>query len=180
MAIYAKFRSDAVILNPVADPGIPNTLFVNESDGKLSTNDGTTAPVSTGSSYSVKKMQAGEIIPAGKPVSKRADGKILAADSDGVDRQQVIGVTLAPIGLDEVGGVLLFAPNAPGVLAGLEFVPGAEIFVGETTGGYVDDITPFLGGNDSIVKVGVADCAEGAASTEATDLILISQVIARP
>lgn len=180
MATYAKFRSDAVILNPIADPSMPNTLFVNEADGKMSTNTGSTAPISTGASYSIKKMQAGETILAGKPVSKRADGKILAADSDGLGRQQVIGVSLDSIPTDTLGDVLLFAPNAPGVLAGLGFVPGQEIFIGEATGGYVDDITPFTGGNDSIVKVGVADCAEGVASAEATDLILISQVIARP
>jgi hypothetical protein len=65
-------------------------------------------------------------------------------------------------------------------LVGLGFAPGDEIFVGETTGGYVNDIAPFTGNNDSIIKIGVADCAAGTASSVATDLILIPHVIARP
>lgn len=179
MVQYAKVKTDAVIFNPIAAYAVANALYVSTSlGGKLTCE----APTVFGTAdLLIKPMQSGEALAVGIPISKRADGKIVAADSDGVNRQQPIGVTVAAFdAIDSIANVLLAAPNAVGVLTGLGFAPGDEIFIGETTGGYVNDITPFVGNDDSIIKVGVADCGAGAASGVATDLILMTQVIARP
>lgn len=175
-------RTGTIIFDAINDPGLNNILFFNLSTNKLSVNDGVTSVVSTSSSqnFIVKTMQAFDVVRAGRPVSKRADGKIMEAESDVAGREQPIGISLVPLGIDEIGNVLLFGPNATGVLTGLGFLPGDEIFIGETTGGYVKDISTFSGSDDSIIRIGIADCAAGAASSTATDLILISTIIARP
>jgi hypothetical protein len=179
MAQYAKIVTDAVIFNPIATIADPNSLYVDTTIGSKLTSEAPTAFGNT--ELLIKEMQAAEPIRAGRQVSKRADGKIVEAESDGTNRQQPIGMaTIAFLNIDDLGNVLLPAPNAAGVLTGLGFTPGREIYIGETTGGYVDDITPFVGNDDSLIKVGVADCAAGVASGIATDLIMITQVIARP
>jgi len=182
MTVYAKMRTGTIILDPVSDPSELNTLFMNIANSKLSVNDGSTSVIATSATqnFIVKSMQAFDAIRAGRAVSKRPDGKIMEADSDNVNGQQPVGISLAPIAIDETGNILLFGPNATGILAGLGFAPGDEIYIGETTGGYVNDITPFEGNNDSIIRIGIADCTAGAASASATDLILISTIIARP
>jgi hypothetical protein len=184
MTTYAKIRTNAVVFNPVSTDTTPNTLFANNS-GTLSSTDGSggTAPItrSADAAYGIKLMQAHETIRVGKTVSKRSDGTIVEAESDVAGRQQPVGIALVAFAsAGDQGNVLLFAPNAPGVLTGLGFTPGDDIYVGETTGGYVNDITPFTGNDDSLIKVGVADCAAGAASGVVTDLIMITLVIARP
>jgi hypothetical protein len=182
MTVYAKMRTGTIIFDAINDPVLNNTLFFNITTNKLSVNDGITSVVSTSATqnFIVKTMQAFDAVRAGRPVSKRADGKIMEADTDVIGASQPIGISLVPLGMNEIGNILLFGPNATGVLNGLGFIPGDEIFIGETTGGYVKDITTFSGNDDSIIRIGIADCAAGAASTMATDLILMSTIIARP
>lgn len=186
MPTYAKIRTDGVILNPVAAAGLPNnSLFVDVADSnkfKNKNDAGTSLPVESSLSLYSKTMQSGlvGVIPINTPVSKRADGKIVPADSDEADGQQPVGITMVAFpNVDALGAIHLFAPNVGGVIASMGFVPGEEIFLGET-GGYTNNPNSFTGDNDSIIRIGLADCPAGIASPVATDLIISTQVILRP
>lgn len=119
------------------------------------------------------------IIPAGKPVAQTASG-ILPADTDAVLNKKYIGITMESIAIGGMGRVLLAgSKNVPGVLTGLGFAPGDDIYVGETPGTYTNDISAFSGFDDDIIRIGIADSAEGTASAMATDLILMTDVVSR-
>lgn len=129
----------------------------------------------------VKVMIAGEAFVAGVPLSKRPDGRVVQADSDGVDRQNFCGTAKeASLGVDDEVKVTLIGPNVEGALTSYSFLPGEEIFMGETPGVYINSVAAFSGDNDSIFRLGIADCQEGIASATATDLILFPEVVARP
>lgn len=184
MADYAKIRTNAVVLNPVTAASVPenSAIFADSVGGSISSREsgGGVDTVGGGSSTYKKLMQSTGAIAAGRPVSKLANGKIVEADSDAINGQEFIGITLeAFLGVDDIKQVLLLGSNAVGVLTGLGFTPGDDIFLGES-GGYTDDTTGFTGSNDSIIKIGVADCAAGAASGTATDLVIFPEVLARP
>lgn len=185
MTTYAKLRTDAVVLNPTTSASLPNnSMFSDSADGNIlknKDNSGSTQTVVASSLFN-KTMQSGfvGIIAAGVPVSKTSDGRIIPADADGAGAQEPIGISLVPFySYDDLGAVHLFAPNVSGVLTSLGFIPGEEIFLGES-GGYTNNPNAFTGDNDSIIRIGVADCASGAASAIATDLIINTQVIIRP
>ena len=186
MTTYAKLRVDTLVLEPRLAAGVPNGVIFNDSvSGEITQKSTSGASSTVGSSDSSfrKQMQSGFVgsIASGTTVSKRSDGKIVPADSDGAGTQQPIGIAIDTFSaLDSLGIVLLIGPNAVGAITGLGFTPGSDIFIGETTGGYVDDVTPFTGGNDSIIRIGIADCSAGAASAAAIDLILSSEPISRP
>lgn len=129
----------------------------------------------------LKEMEnkSGQTIAAGQPVSKKADGSIILGDSDLAGAQTFIGVTLQEILNDAIGTVALVGPNIIGAIAGLGYAPGDDVFVSET-GGYTNDPNSFTGSNDTITRVGFADCAAGSASSTATDLILFSDIIVSP
>jgi len=130
-----------------------------------------------------KLMESGHTgtIAAGVPIAKLSNGKIIPADSDGVGgAQQLIGITQEQILLGGVGSVYLFGQNVAGVITGLGFAVGEEVYLAETAGTYTNDPNSFTGDNDSIIKIGIADCAAGSASGTATDLILFPDVILRP
>lgn len=139
---------------------------------------------SLGGGGGAKAMIAGEAIAAGKPVSKRAsDGKVVKADSDGSGTQNFIGIsTTSAAGDGSAITVRLLGANVAGVLTGLGFVTGDEIFMDETAGAYTNGagVDAFTGANDSILRLGMADCAAGSASTTAVDLIMFPEVITRP
>lgn len=185
MPTYAKLRTDAVVLNPVASVTENNSLYSDSGNGNSFTNKtdaGTPAPIGSESSSLRKQMQSGQaaVIPAGVPIAKLPNGKIVAADSDDANGQQICGISVDAFpGINVLGIVQLLGPNVPGVLTGLGFVPGEEIFLGES-GGYTNDPGAFTGGNDSIIRIGLADCAPGAASATVVDLILFPEVVARP
>jgi hypothetical protein len=81
--------------------------------------------------------------------------------------------------LGDIKIVQLVGQNVAGALTTSSgFAPGDELYLNEG-GGYTNDPGTFTGENDSIIKIGIADCAEGAASETVTDLILFPQVIAR-
>lgn len=128
----------------------------------------------------VMQNTSGVTIPAGKPVAKRADGGIQLADSDGVSSQNYIGVANEEIAASATGEVTLIGPNIAGAVSGLGLAPGDDVFIGETAGEFVGPAHAFTGDNDSIIKVGVADCAAGAASATATDLVMFTEVVLRP
>jgi len=131
-----------------------------------------------------KVMIGSSALAAGAPVSKNpATGKVILADSDGAGTQQFYGVTVTTCAGDgSPVTVQLPGANLAGVLTGLGFAVGDEIFMGETAGSYVNGagVDSFVGANDSIFKLGIADCAAGVASATVTDLILLPEVVARP
>lgn len=129
----------------------------------------------------VKRWVMGEACVKYQPLCKAPDGKGYKSESDGTNRQNVHGIALeASSGDGSIIEVALISYNLVGAITGLGFAPGDKIFIGETPGSFVNDISGFTGSNDSILWVGWADCAEGIASSQATDLIYDFEVIARP
>jgi len=128
-----------------------------------------------------KIMENGDVspIPAGKPLAKLANGKVVPADSDAAQGQAFCGVSQTILPLSGTGTVLLPGANVPGAIAGLGYLPGQDVYLSET-GGYTNDPNSFTGGDDSIIKLGIADCAAGVASALATDLVMFSEVLIRP
>ncbi len=176
-----------VVLNPVNPSLVPNgALYLDSTNGNASTIKGTGGGNETIGSVSanniyIKQMQALAPIAINKPVSKRADGKIQIADSDAPNGQQFIGFTLqAAANADDLVNVLCIGANIVGAITGLGFMPGEEIFIAEDGSGFTNDPDSFTGANDSIIKIGIADCAAGTASGTATDLLVFPEVIGRP
>jgi len=136
---------------------------------------------SLGSSLLVKSMKntSGVQIPLGAPIAKLADGGISQADSDAVGKQIWIGVANETIAINAFGQVVLVGPNIAGALTGKGFTPGDHIFLSQD-GSYINDSTLLTGGNDSLIRVGYADCADGVQSATATDLIMFAAVLSRP
>lgn len=183
----AQIRTTAVVLEPIAPASAPNNSIYSDSanantlTNKTSAGDPTPVGESSSSSSLIKSMQnlSGVSIPAGKPVSKKSDGSIIAADSDGVAAQQFIGIALVTIANNALGNVAIVGQNVVGAITGLGYAPGDDIFLSED-GGYTNDPNSFTGGNDSIIRVGIADCSAGNASGTANDLIMFAEVQARP
>lgn len=181
----AKFKVEALVFEPIAAASAPNnSLFSDSANANLFTNKsagGSPDPIGASTSVLVKQMenQSGSTIASGRPVSKKANGTIVEGDSDAALAQQLIGITLQSIAHAALGNVALLGQNVPGAVTGLGFAPGQDIYLSET-GGYTNDPNSFTGNNDSIIRIGIADCPAGAASGTATDLVLFPEVIARP
>lgn len=180
-AVKAKF----VVLEQVNPSLVPNgALFLDSTNGGAATIKnvgGGTDPLVGVTNYIMKVKVAGGAIGLNKPVAVvPATGKVLPADSDGVNQQDFIGYALqAALNDGDLINVLLVGANLAGALTGLGFVPGDDIYLAET-GGFTNDPNSFTGGDDSIIKVGVADCAAGIASTTVTDLVTFAEVLTRP
>lgn len=185
IGIKSKFLS----IDPSNPNDVPNnSIYVDSSNGNQATfknSSGTSSVVGAVSTSNlfIKSMQVDEIFPVNSPVSKKANGRIIKADTDlSTDTQQYIGIALqAPVNVGDFINVLTVGPNLANALVGLGFAPGDEVFLGEN-GGFTNaaGVGGFLGNNDSVIKVGIADCTGGTASTTANDLIAYSEVISRP
>jgi hypothetical protein len=129
----------------------------------------------------VKRWVMGEACVRYQPLCKAPDGKGYKSGSDGANRQNVHAIALqSAAGVDSIIDVALISYNLAGALTGLGFAPGDKVFIGETPGSFVNTISAFSGNNDSILWAGWADCADGVADTQATDLIYDFEVIGRP
>jgi hypothetical protein len=126
----------------------------------------------------LKQNKTGLQIDANKNVFLSADGSIVLADRDVSNRQVTIGVTLEAIADDAIGRVALIGPNIVGVLAGLGAAPGQRVFLSNVPGAFSLDpnINP---ASNSIVRIGYADVAAGAAGGDSNDLILAYAVESR-
>lgn len=179
------FKANFIVLTPSLPSAIPNgAVFIDSTNADAMSVKGTGGAVSpigsTGSNIFIKQMQAAGVIATNMPVSKRPDGKIEQADSDAATGQEVVGFALAAAaGNGSLINVLCVGANIAGALTGLGFTPGQEVYLSENSG-YTNDPNSFTGNNDSIIRLGVADCAAGAASTVVTDLIVFTEVIVRP
>lgn len=132
-----------------------------------------------GTSLSKVMQNSGSTIPGGKPVSKKPDGTIVLADSDGVNAQNFCGITQSSISPSVTGVILTPGQNIENAILGLGFAPGDTVFLNES-GGYSNTTSGFTGGNDTIWKIGMADCAAGLASSVATDIILFTEKLISP
>ena len=179
------FKSKFISMIPSTPASVPNsTIFIDSlNSNQASFKDGTgnvgVIGAVSASNIFIKQMQSSEIIAINQPVAKLSNGKIVKADADAANGQVYIGITMASVIADDLVSVLLVGANITGALTGLGFTPGQEIFLGEN-GGFTNDVSGFTGGDDSIIRVGIADCASGAASGTATDLIAFTEVVARP
>jgi hypothetical protein len=186
MPKYAGVRAPYVILIPEEARNVPNgAVFLDKANSDMAsvkTVTGVVVPVgSTGvDTLMTKQMQAGEAFPAGAPLSKRPDGKVIVATSEGVQAQQLCGHALEEATADgDLINVLTIGANVVGALEGLNLVPGAEVFIDES-GGYTGNPGLFTGNNDSVIRAGIADCPAGEASSVATDLIVMTDILLRP
>lgn len=184
MTTYAKIRTGALILDPVAPASVTedNAIFSDSSNGnQFSFQAG--GVVATQAMYR-KVMQSGfaGTIPLNTPVSKEPDGRILPADANDPNAGEIVGITLETFSAENVlGAVHLFGPNVTNAVSGLGFVPGQEIYLSTVAGGYTNDPSTLNDISvDSIIRIGIADCAQGTASGTATDLIMLAQIISRP
>jgi len=184
----ARIRGSALSLDPQTPGSVPagSVYFDSSNANALSQKDTNNTPVPLASASSsdrmVKVMQnlSGATIPAGKPVSKKANGSIAQADADGpTGTQTYCGITLAAINHNSTGQILLVGPNVAGVINGLNYAPGQTVFLSET-GGYANSTAGFVGNSDSIIQIGIADCPGGNATSVATDIIMFPDVVIRP
>jgi len=180
------FKTKFMSMQPTTSASVPNGSFyidsANGNQASFKDNSGNTSVIGAipSSNLFIKQMQASVVMPINTPVSKLANGKIVPADSDAANGQEYVGITtVAALAVDAIVSVLLPGANVVGALTGLGFLPGQEIFLGEN-GGFVNDVSAFAGNNDSIIRVGIADCSAGAASAIVNDLIAFTEVVARP
>lgn len=115
----------------------------------------------------------------GIPIAKGTDGKMYPADSDASPGKKYCGILLEDVEFGNSAIVLLPGINVPNILTGLGFQPGQDIFLNETAGTYIADTTTLTNFDDDLIRVGIADCSEGVAATMATDLIMVTDVVAR-
>lgn len=158
--------------------GVPEAFFKNGS-GQVS--QLTSGGEVIGGAANFEKMMIngeGSTITQNKPVSIKDDGSVCLADSDVTQRSRPIGFMKAATSNTIAGKVILFGRNLPGVLTGLGFAPGDDIFMSETAGMLTNDAGSFSSNDDNIVRLGVACCADGVTGVLATDLILMREVLA--
>jgi hypothetical protein len=179
------FKCEYVVVTPVPATDVPNnSLFVDSSAGNAfsTKNSGGTPSVlatSAGDNPFLKTMETNEEFPLYAPLVKLPNGRIAKADSNNINTESFCGYAMsASSGAGLAITVMCAGPNIPGALEGLGFTPGDLVYINEG-GGYTNDPSTFTGDDDTLVKVGLADCAGGpSASPIATDLIATYEFIA--
>lgn len=188
MTVYGKIKTTAIILEPTTPGSMPaGSIFNDSTNSGAFTNKtagGVVNPIGATSSadYLVKykKNMTGTTLPAYKRVALKTDGTVVLADSDNPTAMLDIGMTLDAIDPNTFGRVLLNSANAPGALTGLGFTSGDNIFLSKTPGALTNSSTGFDPSTDTIMRVGIADCASNTASATATDLIMTVEVYSSP
>jgi hypothetical protein len=174
-----------LVLAPSTPASVPNgSLFLDSTNGNVLTQkdfSGGVFPIAAGASNPfIRSMVAGEAFSTNKPLSIRPDGKVVLSDSDQTNRTQLIGHSLATsLGDGSVVNVLCISATLVGALNGLGFTSGQNIYMGEATGTYTNDVNTFSGSNDTYIKVGIALPPGGSASAAATDLLVHTEIIGR-
>jgi hypothetical protein len=185
---FAYLKTGAVIMEPIPAASAPTGAIFNDStnanafSNKTTTGDNQQIGATTEASLMVKlkKNMTGVAIAAYKRVALLGDGTMVMADSDNVTAMLDIGITIDAVNTGDFGRVLLNGANADGVLTGLGFLAGQAIFLSKTPGGLTNDASSFNPITDTIMRVGIADCANNTAGSEATDLIMTIEVYSRP
>lgn len=184
MTVYASFKAASIQFVPQNSPPGVGSLYQDSGQpiGTLSSTDTDNNPTAVGASNGLAKLMqntSGVVIPANSPIAKTADGGIALAEANEVGDEILIGTSTAMIAIGAQATVLLVGPNIPGVLTGLGFAPGDPVYLNEA-GSYTNDASTLDPTSESVIRLGYADCAAGAASTVVTDLIIFPEVIARP
>lgn len=186
MTTLAAVNARYIMLIPVDPSEVPNgALFLDANDGgaaKVKATGGNVDSIGSGATnLFVKPMVTDGAFASGQPVAKKSNGKVVAADSDGISGEQnQIGFAMqASSGPDLLVNVLTCGPNVAGALTGMGFAPGQEVYLGEA-GGYVAANHAYQDGDDRIIRLGIADCPGGVASGVATDLVAFTEVIVNP
>lgn len=157
--------------------GIPEAFFKNGNGHVIQLTSG--GELIGGAAFFEKSFANG----AGTPlivntlVSLATDGSIVPADSDAVQGQRPIGFLKAVTSFPGNGKVVMFGRNLAGVLAGLGFAPGDDVFMSEVGGQLTNDANTFTNADDTIIRLGMACMAENATGSLATDLILMREVL---
>lgn len=179
----AKFV-ELVPANPSEVPA--NCLFVDSTNNNTPTyKNQFNLPAEIGttvgtSSLFVKTMEAGGLFLINRPLSKKPDGTVVQLDSDDPGANNFCAYSLQEATfIGEQVSVLCLGANIVNAVSGMGFTAGDILYIGEN-GEYTNSVSGFTGNNDTIIKVGLADCPAGAASPEATDLIAIADIIAYP
>jgi hypothetical protein len=188
MTVYAKIKTAAVVLEPTTPASAPaGSIFNDSTNGNAFTNKTTGGSVdqvgaTSSADYLVKykKNMTGATIPAYKRVALKTDSTIVLADSDNSVAMLDIGMSLDAIDHNAFGRVLLNGANAPGALTSLGFATGDHIYLSKTPGALTNSTSGFDPNTDTIMRVGIADCATGIASAVATDLIMTVEVYSSP
>lgn len=179
----AKIRTTAIQFDPVDPSTLPvNSIYVDATNGESfsnKTSSGAEVTAATDAFAKMAKNISGVTIPANYPVSRMSDGSIIAADSDSANGQRPIGVTMQAIPNDTFGLIGLVGRNMAGALTSYGFAPGQDIYISQSEG-YTADASTFTGDNDSIILIGIADCADNVMSSQGNDLILLRQILVRP
>ncbi|MGZ3773044.1 MAG: hypothetical protein ACXVCY_04660 [Pseudobdellovibrionaceae bacterium] len=172
-------KSKFILLTPTTEGEVPaGSLFLHQDTNVMNykSSVGDVSQVSSSAiSMLVKKMQCETAITAMRPVSKLANGKITFSDSD--NSANIVGFALSNGNIGDIIDVLCIGANLIDAIAGLGYAVGDTVYMSEDGNGYTNNPSSFTGNNDSIVKIGIADCKAGLASTVATDLILFPQII---
>lgn len=188
MTVYGKFKTTHLVLEPTPASTAPvGSLFNDSSNSNALTNrttGGSISPIGSTSSADIlikmKKNMTGSAIPAARRVALRSDGTIALADSDNLTANLDIGMSLDEIADEGFGRVLLNGANAAGAISGLGFLAGQNVYLSKTPGMLTNSTTGFNPSTDTIMRVGIADCAAGVASSAATDLIMTIEVYSSP
>lgn len=169
------------------DTAIPNnSLWVDQSDSyKVKLKNASAVSFSLNEvdsdTFMVKTMQSSDsvTIPQGAPVSKQTDGSILRSSAVSGARSRFVGFAAQAITAGSQGIINLVGYNNVGALTGIGgFAPGDEVFLSETTGLYANSAFAFTD-SDDVVRVGIADCSGGAASSTVNDIISAYDVVSR-
>ena len=180
------FKCNYVVIGaPVANTTVPvDTLFVDSLQGSefaIKNLGGITSLIATtaGANPFLKTMQSDAAFAIYMPLVKQPNGRVVKADSNNTNAESFCGYAMtASTGVGQAVSVMTAGPNVIGALVGLGFAPGDLIYINEN-GGYTNDPSTFTGGNDTLVKLGIADCAGGGvASPVASDLIAAYEFIA--
>ena len=180
-----RLKIGAIVFEPVLASSVPsNALYTDSASLSLSnkTNTGSTTPIGSGAAAADTVMNklwhnnSGFDIQAGRPVAKKSDGSICDGDADVRGTAVILGTSVGIIINNSQGAVRLYGANLAGAVAGLGMAPGDSVYLA-VGGGYTNDLSSISVDVDEIIRVGYADCPAGVASSTATDLIMILEVI---
>ena len=187
MVVYAKIRTPAVVCEPINPIDAPvGSIYLDASNADaLSTkttggSEQTLSEASTNLIVKNKRNLSGAEIGANKKVSLKSDGSIVLADNDDGDAMLGIGFTMEAIANEAYGNILLIGSNVAGAIAGKGFSTGDRIYLSNQPGELTNDLGSFNPVTDTIYRVGIADCAAATQTSEATDIILMAEIISTP
>ena len=180
-----RMKIGAIVFEPVLASSLPsNSLYTDSGSLALSSKSNTGATEALGASVAsadtvmtkIWHNTSGFDIQAGRLVAKKSDGSICDGDADVRGTAVILGTSVSVIVNNTQGAVRLYGANLQAALTGMGMAPGDSVYLA-VGGGYTNDLSSISVDVDEIIRVGYADCPAGVASSTATDLIMILEVI---